>query len=226
MVVRREVINDMDHPSDIFAHCRLGIVDNDPLSLAALAELVRREIDFASLSWTTTNAQQALGHLKVIDDIPDILLVDMSLEGISGPSLCRRIRMDNGQIRILAITSFSLSTYRDKACEAGVQGLVSKNDEAMLIESIRLIQHSQVMEGFETPALAHARLRHTQPMRLLTRREEEIIDLIAQRGMMDREVGHELGIAEATVRKHMHNIMGKLGARTARQAVAIWLSER
>ncbi|QOL31566.1 response regulator transcription factor [Bifidobacterium eulemuris] len=206
--------------------CRIAIVDNDEMALRSLIRIIHERIRFASPIWTAATARQALEHCSAPRDIPDVLLVDMSLEGIQGPSLCRHIRLGNTKTRLLAITSFSTTMYHDKAVHAGVQGLISKNDEDEIVRGIHLMQCGEVMEGFESPVMAQIRLKHEPAPAILSIREEEILDLVATCGLVDRQIADRLGIAEATVRRHMHNIMKKLGARTSRQAVAIWLNNR
>ncbi len=215
-----------DSPSESFSFCRIAVVDNDPMALASLTQLIREQAAFASLLWTSMDAQHALEHCSHFEDTPDILITDMSLEGIQGDSLCRRLRLTNTKTRLLAVTSFSLSSYERKARRAGAQGLVSKNDEKAIIHAIATLQRRESLPGFETPILAQARIKHEKSSPLLTVREEEVIGLVSERGLTDREIGAEIGVKEATVRRHMHNIMKKLKAKTARQAVAIWLSER
>lgn len=214
------------NPSKSFSFCHIAVVDNDPMALSALTQLISEQTTFTSLLWTSMDAQHALEHCSRPEDTPDILITDMSLEGIQGDSLCRRLRLTNTRTRVLAVTSFSLSSYEYKALRAGAQGLVSKNDEKAIIQAIATLQRNDSLPGFETPILAQTRLKHENTSPLLTVREEEVIGLVSERGLTDREVGAEIGVKEATVRRHMHNIMKKLKAKTARQAVAIWLGER
>lgn len=204
---------------------RIAIVDNDRQSLSALRALVEERLERAAVVWTADNGRDALERYR--DDEPDLMLLDMSMEDIQGPSICRRIRLDSGERPILAITSFSLHRYRSKAFAAGAQGLVSKNDEDELVDAMRGALSGRVRGGFESPLIAHMRVCNEAPLSpRLTLREEEIINLTADDGLIDREIAEELGISEATVRKHLQNIMRKLGARTTRQAVAAWLSPR
>ena len=197
------------NPSKSFSFCRIAVVDNDPMALASLIQLIKEQATSTSLLWTSMDAQHALEHCSHFEDTPDILITDMSLEGIQGDSLCRRMRLTNTKTRLLAVTSFSLSSYEHKARRAGVQGIVSKNEEKAIIQAIATLQRSDSLPGFETPILAQARLKHENFSPLLTVREEEIIGLVSERGLTDREVSAVIGVKEATVRRHMHNIMKK-----------------
>lgn len=107
--------------------------------------------------------------------------------------------------------------------EAGAQGLVGKENADQLAQIIMRMCNGEVMEGFETPALANLRIsREAETAPSLTVREEQIISLCAE-GMLDREIAERLGISEATIRKHMQSILRKLNCKTSRQAVALWV---
>ena len=129
----------------------------------------------------------------------------------------------DGHLPILGITSFSINSYRSKLMEAGAQGLIGKEDSVQLAKVIERLCGGDVMEGFESPALSHVRIRREEENSpRLTVREEQIISLCAD-GMLDREIAERLNISEGTVRKHMQGILKKLNCKTARQAVALWV---
>ncbi|MBT1162638.1 MULTISPECIES: response regulator [Bifidobacterium] len=204
---------------------RVAIVDNDPRSLASLRTLIKEQLARSSVIWTTANGSETVQLCSQTETMPNLLMLDMSLEGLQGPEVIRRIRRVSGNTAILAITSFSLPRYTYKVQRAGGQGIVSKNNENDILNAAAALLSGQVQNGFESPKMAHIRITHeqsTQPA--LTIREAEIIDLVANEGLLDAEVATTLGISEATVRKHMQNIMTKLGARSSRQAVALWMN--
>lgn len=203
----------------------VGIMDNDERSLDALSELITSSVPGCRVAWTCSDERAAIDRCLSSEYDIDLLMLDMSLERMQGPSVCRRIRAVDWHMPILAMTSFSLHRYRDKAMLAGAQGLVSKNDEQEIVQAVRTMLRHQTFDGFESPATAYVRIRgERQKPTTLTVREEEVINLAADDGLLDREIAKELGISEATVRRHMHNILTKLGARTSRQAIAMWLS--
>ena len=204
---------------------RIAIVDNDERSLNSLHNLIEHAIAGCSVTWMSSDEREAVKRYSVMGNDADLLLLDISLERIQGPSVCRRIRLQNWHLPILAMTSFSLDRYHDKAVLAGAQGLISKNSTKDIIWAVKAILQHRIFDGFESPAVAYARIRGEQHRsRNLTIREEQVINLAADDGLLDREIAEELGISEATVRRHMHNILSKLKAKTSRQAIAAWLS--
>lgn len=70
---------------------------------------------------------------------PNLLLTDMSMEELSGVSVCSAILARTNRVAILAITSFSLRVHARKAAEAGAQGIVSKSMETPIIAAIRRV---------------------------------------------------------------------------------------
>lgn len=208
------------------AYCRrVAIVDNDLRSLASLRTLVEEQVPQASVIWTTSSGTEAVQLCSQAETAPNLLMLDMSLEGLQGPAVTRRIRRASGSIAILAVTSFSLTRYAYRIQKAGGQGIVSKNDERDIIDAISAVLSGHVQNGFESSAMAHVRVAREQPWPVLTVREEEVISLVAGEGLLDAEVAETLSISEATVRKHMQNITTKLGARNSRQAVALWMNQ-
>lgn len=202
---------------------RIAIVDNDRRSLEALADLVLDLVPHGDVAWLSTSASEAVARCLERPEALDLLVLDMSLEGLQGPGACRRIRRADGRLPILAVTSFSLNRYRDEVAQAGAQALVSKNEEAPLARMMLETARGMVAEGFDSPAHAHARLlAEPADSHLLSPREADVMDLCAE-GLSDRQIAEVLSIAEATVRKHLQHIDAKFGVHTSRQAVSRWL---
>lgn len=200
----------------------VGIIDNDKRSLDSLCFLCENELSFRIQTTPFTDGVEALHASPTVD----LWIVDMSLEGIQGPVICRRIRQKDAITPILAVTCFSLNRYRDKAFKAGAQGLVDKNVNEHIAHAVADLLSGTSMAGFDTPHTAHQRVIHEKnSLDLLSQREMEVLELIADEGLLDGEVAQRLGIAPSTVRKHMQHVLDKLNAKTARQAVAYWLSE-
>ena len=186
---------------------RVALVDNDPRALESLSLLIEAKVPTAYVVWTATSGDEAIERCQRNDDNLNLLVLDMSMEGLQGPAICHRIRLMDRHLPILGITSFSINSYRSRLMAKAIERLCGGN----------------VMEGFEPPALANVRIRReeeTSPR--LTVREEQIISLCAD-GMLDREIAERLDISENTVRKHMQGILKKLNCKTARQAVALWV---
>jgi DNA-binding NarL/FixJ family response regulator len=207
------------------SYITIGIVDNDRFVLPSLTASVAELLPGSRVIWTTYDGGQAVANCFDAVLKPHVLLCDMSMEGISGISVCRRIRSRISKVGILAMTAYSLDKYAEKASLAGAQGIVGKSDEWQIVAAIRAVAAGGTWgDGFETSPTAHVRLKNqTSTNSLLTDREFEIMDSFAA-GMSIKDISEILNITPETVKKHGQRAMHKLGASSRWQAVALWLN--
>ncbi|OZG62354.1 DNA-binding response regulator [Bifidobacterium lemurum] len=209
----------MDHEVTI------GIVDNDRFVLPSLKTSITELLPDAKVIWTTADGGEAVQYCLRAATRPKVLLVDMSMERVSGISVCRRIRARISKVGILAMTAYSLDKYTEKASLAGAQGIVGKADEQQIVTALRTVASGGTWgDGFESPLTAHVRLKNQSGMSaVLTDREFEIMDSFAA-GMSIKAISETLNITPETVKKHGQRAMHKLGATSRWQAVAMWLN--
>ncbi|OXN01250.1 LuxR C-terminal-related transcriptional regulator [Bifidobacterium vansinderenii] len=224
----------------------LAVVDNDQLTLTMLTLLVRRLLPEVDMKWACRRGRDAIERCLSVDSRPDVLLVDMSLEGLSGVEVCRQVRAATADIALIGITSFSLEHYATDALAAGAQCVMDKARvrdvcaAAVALANGRMPRTRYVSDM--TAAQSHALLTTRteaetgnvaddgSPTRsnaaaaaaLLTEREREVMCLCAQ-GRSSREIGELLGVGESSVKTYVMRAAKKLGARNRTQAVAEWL---
>jgi NarL family two-component system response regulator LiaR len=159
----------------------------------------------------------------VAEHDPDVVLMDLVLPEVDGVEAIRRIVSERPRVRVIALTSFLDDDKLFPAVRAGAAGYLLKDVEpAELVKAIRTVDAG---EALLHPAVA-ARLMGevatgggaTSPDSL-TPREREVVGLIA-RGLSNKRIALELGIAEKTVKTHVSSILGKLGL-TDRTQVAL-----
>ncbi|WP_163230242.1 response regulator transcription factor [Bifidobacterium aerophilum] len=222
---------------------RLAVVDNDQLTLTMLTLLVRRDLPEVDVTWACRRGRDAVARCLSADSRPDVLLVDMSLEGLSGVEVCRQVRAATADVALIGVTSFSLEHYAADALAAGAQCVMDKArvkdvcEAAVALANGRMPRTRYVSEL--TAAQSHALLaKHegtgadidsatrsaTAPAAVvsLTEREREVMRLCAQ-GRSSREIGEMLGVGESSVKTYVMRAAKKLGARNRTQAVAEWL---
>lgn len=85
-----------------------------------------RRFQHQAVIWTSTDPQRAIDLSLADATRPDVLVVDMSLEGMGGAQVCRAIRTRTATIALLGVTSFSLRMYGPDALANGAQCLISK----------------------------------------------------------------------------------------------------
>ncbi|KFI50187.1 response regulator transcription factor [Bifidobacterium biavatii] len=208
---------------------RIGIVDNDAMTRAFLRQVIERNVPGYRVIWCAAQGEQAIGRCGRGDDCPDLLIMDMSLEGIGGVQACAVIRSRNATMPILAITSFEPGTYLAAAAEAGAQCLVGKSDLTAIEQAVELVANGGVMAPvgsvrFDAPAAAYGRLSsgngpHYGP---LSFQEATVMDLCIG-GYTSEQIAGLLGIASATVRTHVAHAKKKLDASNLSQAAVRWM---
>lgn len=210
---------------------RFAILDNDPITIIGLTEIVE-SLRMGTVIWTQTDANEAVRLATGADMKPDMLLVDMSLgesrNALSGTDVCRRVRERTDAVAILAVTSFPLHIYEREAAIAGAQGIVSKADRDTLRSAIRTVACGGTWgERFEGTITAHVRVKNhpRSPRQLLSMREQEALDLKAQ-GLTNKQIAQRLECKEPTVNSLMARAKAKLHVRTAAEAAAVWTGER
>ena len=108
-------------------HIRIGIVDNDALVLGALQYVVRTYLPQSEVIWKETDGNRAVSLCSAPDTTPDALIVDASLEGMTGSEVCRRIRTNDTEIVLVGVTSFILDRFHDAMMDSGAQCLLPKD---------------------------------------------------------------------------------------------------
>ena len=145
---------------------------------------------------------------------PDVGLIDLRMPGMSGVETIKAIRAEFPHARLVVLTSSETSEDIYRAMEAGARGYLLKDASGpALVQALR-----DVRAGLRalTPEMAQ-RLADRPPESALSPREVEVLRLAAA-GYSNKRIGAALEISEATVRTHMSNILGKLGADDRTQA--------
>ena len=217
---------------------RIGIVDNDELTLAALSAYLEQRFGAGSVVWRCVLGGKAVRLCRDEQTRPGMLLLDMSLSDMDGAAVCRAIRGENNNMPVLAITSFPLHRFAAQIADAGGQGVVAKRNLRNIGMAVGQVaagltymppELSDSMPGlrFETADKAYARLSRAAERKpvALSEREEAIMRGYAD-GLTTQQVGERLGLSENTVKTHTKRAMAKLNARTRSQAIAIWLTEK
>ena len=153
---------------------------------------------------------------------PDVVLMDLLMPGIGGVEAIGLIREQRPQARVLVLTSFQEDERIFPAVRAGAAGYLLKDVEPQ--ELVRAIRAAHEGEALLHPAVA-ARLMEefaSEPGRIaaessLTDREQEVLELIG-RGLPNKLIARELGIAEKTVKTHVSAVLAKLGVTDRTQA--------
>ena len=143
----------------------------------------------------------------------DVLLMDMTMPGPSGPELIKRLRADNPETKILVLSMNNESQSVNRALKAGASGYVTKDsDQTVLLAGIRKVAGGS---KFIDPSLVEAMVFESQsedqaPHTVLSDRELQILQMLAA-GQTPGEIAKALFLSIKTVSTHKTNLMQKLG---------------
>ncbi|UWU95650.1 response regulator transcription factor [Bradyrhizobium sp. CB1015] len=160
--------------------------------------------------------------LELLDSAPDneqagCILLDVRIPGLSGPDLQARLAAAGSTLPIIFLTGHADTPTTVRAIKAGAEDFLTKP-----------VSSEQLLDAIER-ALASQRTARAQASRLdllrrhlaaLTQRERQVFDLIV-RGRINKQIAHELGTTERTVKAHRHQVMEKMQVRSLAELVSI-----
>jgi DNA-binding NarL/FixJ family response regulator len=153
---------------------------------------------------------------------PDVVIMDVRMPGMDGLEATKELSKKVPGISVLIFTAFSERSLLARGLESGAKGYILK--EAPHETLLRAIERVAKGEGYVDPALMPAFLSGKDREEMLTAREREILQLLAD-GMSNNDVAQKLFISQETVKSHVRHILTKLEADTRTHAVAIALRE-
>ncbi len=179
------------------------IVDDDISVRESLELLVRYE------GWqpeTFASAQDFLDHPRTL--VPSCLVLDISLPGLNGLELQKQVAAERAEMPIIFITGHCDVPMTVQAMKAGAVEFLTKpfNDETLLSAIRQAIERSRLAIAREIE-IRELQARYTS----LTPRERQVMALVVS-GLLNKQVGGELGISEITVKAHRGQVMHKMQA--------------
>jgi len=188
------------------------VVDDD-ISVRESLELLVREAGWQPE--TFESAKEFLSRPRVV--VPSCLILDISLPGLNGLDLQKRVAADRTDMPIIFITGHGDVQMTVQAMKGGaVEFLTKPFDNDVLLSAIQnAIERSRAALGHEAEIRA-LRDRYAS----LSRREREVMALVVS-GLLNKQVGFELGISEITVKAHRGRVMQKMEARSLADLVTM-----
>lgn len=179
------------------------VVDDDISVRESLEMLIRCE------GWQPTmfgSAQEFLAHHRV--SVPSCLVLDVSLPGLNGLDLQKHVAVERHEMPIIFITGYGDVPMTVRAMKAGALEFLTKpfNDDTLLTAIRAALERSRIalLRDVEIKALRDCYAS-------LTNREREVMSLVVS-GLLNKQVGNELGISEITVKAHRGKVMQKMKA--------------
>lgn len=199
---------------------RILIADDHPLVADSLS-LLMGSVNKLEVVGIVRNGVQVLDFLEKYE--ADVVLVDYHMPVMNGVELVTHLREKHPAIKTIMLTMNEEATFIKESIQAGVDGFVMKSAEKMeLVKAIESVAAGKKFFGekvirklAEVPddnsVTGKSRV---QDIKLLTKREIEIIRLIAE-DLDSAQIAHRLNISAATVDTHRRNLMKKIGVSTA-----------
>src|ERR1043166_3148464 len=201
---------------------RVFVADDHAVLRDGLKALVNAQSDMEIVG-EADNGQTTYDKARAL--LPDIVLMDISMPGLTGVQATELLRRECPEIKILVLTAYKDKGYLDRLLNIGASGFILKLSAAdELIGAIRLVASGgiyldpqmtdRITDGYLRSQFLKGELRQ----RGLTAREEEVLRLIAQ-GYSNKEISGRLKIAVKTVESHKANLMQKLELRNRTEIV-------
>ncbi|MBV8073463.1 MAG: response regulator transcription factor [Acidobacteriaceae bacterium] len=186
------------------------VVDDD-VSIRESLELLLRQEGFEVE--TFSSAQQFIAHPRPL--VPSCLVLDLSLPGLNGLELQRRVAAERSDMPIIFITGHGNVPVAVQAMKAGAVEFLTKpfNDDVFLSAVRNAIHRSKILKGRE----AELQVLKARFARLTPRERDVMARVVA--GSPNKLVGDELGISEITVKAHRGSMMRKMEANSLAELV-------
>ena len=211
---------------------RVLVVDDHPIIREGLAQMINREPDLV-VCGDAADMQMALRVVEALK--PDILIVDVSLDGPDGLDLLKHIRARDPSLPVLILSMHDESIYAERALRAGANGYIMKQEATdKVLDALRRILNHEV---YVSPRIANKMLqqfigatgsdRKHSSVDDLSDRELEVLRLIGA-GHATRQIAEELHLSVKTVETYQAHLKEKLTLRNSRELVQYatrWLIE-
>jgi DNA-binding NarL/FixJ family response regulator len=199
---------------------RIMVVDDHPIVRQGLALLINREPDMVVCG----EAEEAMGALHVLSSArPDLLILDISLNGPDGIDLLKNLRTTHPTLPVLILSMHDELIYAERVLRAGANGYIMKQEatEKVLVAVRRILSG----EVYVSQRISDQMLRHyitgsgvvrSSSVSDLSDRELEVFRLIGD-GHGTRQIAEELHVSVKTVESYQAHIKEKLSLRSARE---------
>ncbi len=203
---------------------KILLVDDHEVVRTGLKMTLELEDDLQVVG-QAASGEEALDRLELTH--PDVVLMDVMMDGMGGIAACREVVSRGTGARVLMLTSSSDDEAVLSSLIAGAAGYLLKNvGREELIRSVRLVAEGKSTLDPAVTAKVTARLIEMASGKTaatesgpLSSRELEVVELVAQ-GLTNREIASQLVIAEKTARNHVSRILEKLGLSRRTEAAA------
>ncbi len=193
---------------------KVFITDDHYMVIEGIRSLLQNEKE---IEWMghASNADSCLAFLQ--SQQPDVILMDINMPGMSGIDLCKLVKEKYPSVFVVGLSTFNQQSFIHKMMDNGASGYVLKNaTQQELMDAISTVAKGKTYLSDEA-AFALKKIE-TPGMPLITRREKEVLELIAE-GLTNIEIAEKLFISSATVDTHRKNLLIKFKTKNTASLV-------
>ncbi|MDQ2712105.1 MAG: response regulator transcription factor [Acidobacteriota bacterium] len=200
------------------ATIKILLADDHTIVRQGLKLILASQPDFEVIG-EAANGREAVELAQKLK--PDIVILDVAMPELNGIEATKRMNEANSRIRILVLSMHKEAIYVREILKAGARGYLLKDViDTELLNAVRSVARG---DGYISPAVSGALLSHyrqkvTNPVDLLSNREREVLQFIAE-GKTNKEVAAKLNLSVYTVDSHRGKIMEKLNLHSTGELV-------
>lgn len=203
------------------------LIDDDKLVCSSLTIILNSQPNF-NVVGSGNNGLEAISLYKSLK--PDILLMDIRMEEMSGLAAGEAILKEFPDARILYLTTFLDDEYIIKALNIGAKGYMLKQDFDSIVPALHAVQLGQNVYGNEIVSKLPTLLSQSFDSAIydthgITEKELDIIKLIAE-GKSNKEMAQDLFLSEGTIRNYISTILEKLQLRDRTQIAIFYYKNK
>ena len=200
---------------------KILIVDDDSLVALSLKTILEAKgLEICALG---NSGEQAVALYK--QHKPDILLMDIRMENITGLEAAEKILSEDKAAKILFLTTFSDDEYILKALDIGAKGYILKQDFESIEAALLAVERGQSVFGGEIVSKLPELMQHKNGFSYeaegISPKEWEITTLVAE-GLSNKEIANRLYLSEGTVRNYISSVLEKLSLRDRTQLAVFY----
>ena len=207
---------------------RVLLADDHAILREGLASLIEKQVDVAVVG-EAGDGSECLEKAAAL--VPDVVVLDIKLPGMSGIEVCRQLKSSHPLIKVIMLSMYEEYEYINRALQVGADGyLLKKVASSELVSAIRRVSEGekafspQVLDMIVSSFKEEARSREVEsPVSNLTSREHDVLNLMSE-GMSNKEIAARLFVSPKTVEKVASGIFRKLGVSSRTAAVKRYLS--
>ncbi len=193
------------------------IVDDDKLVALSLKTI----LESTGRIKVSAMGESGSDGIRLFDEYkPDVMLMDIRMDGMTGLEAGEIILKNNPEAKILYLTTFSDDEYIVKALNMGAKGYILKQDFEGIAPALEAVMNGQSVFGEKVisklPVLMKASKGFDYSEYGINEKEQEIIVLVSE-GLSNKEIASELFLSEGTVRNYLSEILEKLNLRDRTQ---------